>query len=300
MRFASSIALCLLLVAPLAAERPAPRLDGGAMLADLKALSDPAMEGRAMGSPGLAKARALVIARMKAIGLAPVGEGFEHPFEAQGRPGVNVAGQLRGTRFPDRVLVMSAHLDHLGIRGGKVYPGADDDASGVAAVLGAAAYLKAHPPAHTVLFLLFDGEEADLLGSKAFVAKPPLPLARIRFDLSLDMVSRNDAGELWACGLRHWPKLKPAVEAAAGRSALKLRAGHDGGDRLEDWTLSSDHGSFHQKGIPFLYLGVEDHPDYHRSTDTFERIQPDFFQRAAETALDLFLEVDRHDEWVTP
>jgi Zn-dependent M28 family amino/carboxypeptidase len=219
--------------------------------------------------------------------------GLIAPLVAQGRAGVNLLARIPGRRFPDRILVLSAHLDHLGLRQGKVYPGADDDASGVAAVLGMAAYLKAHPAEHTVVVALFDGEEVDLLGAKAFAAHPPLPAASVRFDLNLDMVGRNAQGELWVCGLRHWPQLKGAVEAATARSGLKLCAGHDGGDGLEDWTRSSDHGAFHEKGIPFLYLGEEDHPDYHRPTDTFDRIQPEFFRQAAEAALDLLLAVDR-------
>lgn len=272
------------------------KLDRASLLADVKALSDPALEGRGMGTPGHAKARRIVIDRFKALGLAMVGDSYEHPFEMQGRQGVNLIARIEGASTPDQYLVLSAHLDHLGIRKGQVFPGADDDASGVATVLALAGYVTSHRPQHSVLIVLFDGEEIGLLGSRAFVAHPPVPLAKIRMDLSLDMLGRNDKNELWACGTSRWPKLKPAAEATASRSAITLRLGHDGADGQEDWTSSSDHGSFHRKGIPFIYLGEEDHADYHRPTDTFERLQPAFFGAAAETALDLLLELDHHPE----
>ncbi len=286
--------MCMGLCAAVAGEPKVARLDKTIMLSDLKALSDPALEGRGTNTPGLAKARAYVISRFQALGLGKVGTSFEKPFEFRDNKGVNLVARIEGTKTADQYVVLSAHLDHLGVRKGQVYPGADDDASGVSAVLGMAAYLQAHRPDHSVLIVFFDGEEIGLVGSRAFVADPSIPLEKIRMDLSLDMVGRNDKKELWACGASRWPKLKPAVEAAAAKSALTLRLGHDGADGQEDWTSSSDHGSFHHKGIPFIYLGEEDHQDYHRPTDTFAGIQPDFFQAAAETALDLFLELDRH------
>jgi Zn-dependent M28 family amino/carboxypeptidase len=289
-----SFIVCVGLCAAVAGEPRALRLDQTTMLSDLKTLSDPALEGRGMGTPGHAKARAYVISRFQALGLGKVGASFEQPFELQGRKGVNLVARIEGAKHADTYMVLSAHLDHLGVRKGEIYPGADDDASGVSAVLGLATYLHTHRPDHSVLIVFFDGEEIGLLGSRAFVADPPVPLAKIRMDLSLDMVGRNDKKELWACGANRWPKLKPAVDAAASKSALSLRSGHDGSDGQEDWTSSSDHGSFHHKGIPFIYLGEEDHQDYHRPTDTFAGIQPEFFQAASETALDLFLELDRH------
>lgn len=279
-----------------AADRKVPRTERAPLLADLKALADPALEGRGMGTKGLAKARDFVLDRFKALGLEPVGGRFEHPFEARNRHGVNLAAFIPGRIHKDEAIVLSAHLDHLGIRQGAIHPGADDDASGVSAVLAMAAWLKAHPPAHSVILALFDGEEVGLLGSRAFLEKSPWPKDRIRMNLNLDMVGRSDTGELWICGAGRWPKLRPAAEAAAGASALKVRLGHDGKDGLQDWTQSSDHGSFHKAGIPFLYLGEDDHADYHRPTDTFERIQPDFLHGAVETALDLLVELDAHPQ----
>jgi Zn-dependent M28 family amino/carboxypeptidase len=124
-----------------------------------------------------------------------------------------------------------------------------------------------------------------LQGARAFVANPPVPQDALLFNVNMDMISRNEADELYAAGTYHYPWLVPLIERLAADAPVTLLMGHDRPDLPpgDDWTQSSDHGPFHTAGIPFLYFGVEDHPDYHRPTDTFENIDPDFFARAAET-----------------
>ena len=175
----------------------------------------------------------------------------------------NVIGYVAGTSLPDDVFVVSAHFDHLGVIGGKVYPGADDNASGTAALLAIAAYVKAHPPLHTVVFAAFDAEELGLRGSREFVDHLPFPRERLRLDINIDEIGRADDGRLFAAGVEHTPALRSIVEAAARTSTVPVHLGHDRSQWLTgliaDWTDASDHGSFHDVGIPFLYFGVEDH-----------------------------------------
>ena len=104
-------------------------------------------------------------------------------------------------------------------------------------------------------------------------------------NVNLDMVSRNERDELYVAGTYHYPSLLPLVQRLAGEAPVTLRTGHDRPDLPsgDDWTLLSDHGPFHRAGIPFLYFGVEDHEDYHMPTDTFDKIDADFFVRAVET-----------------
>ncbi|HJS48066.1 MAG TPA: M20/M25/M40 family metallo-hydrolase, partial [Gemmatimonadales bacterium] len=269
----------------------ASRLDGARMLGDVALLSHDSMEGRGAGTAGGARARRWLLAEYGRIGLEP-GAGFEQRFALDGGDdGVNLVGTIPGRTRPDRVLVLGAHYDHLGTRRGAVYNGADDDASGVAAVLELARRFRAHPPASTVVVVLFDAEERGTEGSAALVRAPPVPLDRVAAVVNLDMVGRNAAGELWIAGPAHWPKLGPVAEVAAARSRLRVRLGHDGPGR-DDWTFASDHGPFHAAGVPFLYFGEEDHPDYHRPTDDVERIQPEFLHKAAETVLDALLVLD--------
>jgi hypothetical protein len=163
-------------------------VDGAAALADLRALADPAMEGRAVGTPGGARARDYLLQRFRALELVPAtSAGFEQPFtftprqrrmfwqKAPGEApapvqGVNLVARIPGTVAPAQHILVSAHYDHLGVRGGKTYFGADDNASGVAALLAVAAHFKAHPPRHSILIVAFDAEEKGLRGARAFVA----------------------------------------------------------------------------------------------------------------------------------
>ena len=275
------------------------RVDGALLLRRVETLASDAFEGRATGTEGGAKARAYIRQAFADLGLEPFGT-YVHPFRYETRDGRTVAGGnvlgfIRGTERSDSFMVVSAHFDHLGVRGGKVYNGADDNASGTAVLLAAAAWFKAHPPAHAILFAAFDAEEAGLRGARAFMADPPVDPSTIVLDVNLDMVSRSAKGELFAAGTYQNPFLKPYLSEVARRSGVTLRFGHDrpalGHD---DWTSASDHGAFAEAGLPFVYFGVEDHPDYHRPTDDFERIEPDFFIAAAETILDALVTFDAH------
>lgn len=269
---------------------PEIRIDGTQLLRDLSILAADSMEGRAAGTTGGMLARAYLLRRFPETGLQPLPSGWEQPFSVATRDGeprqaVNVMGFVRGTALPERWIVVSAHYDHLGIRDGEIYNGADDNASGTAGLLALAAWFAEHPPRHSMLFVAFDAEELGLRGARAFLESPPIPKDAIVQNVNLDMVGRNDAGELYVAGTAHYPDLLPLVEQVAAAAPVTLIPGHDrpGGGPSYDWTRASDHGPFHEAGIPFLYFGVEDHPDYHRPTDDVAGIQPDFHAAAVET-----------------
>src|SRR5690606_10195881 len=152
-----------------------------------------------------------------------------------------------------------------------------------AALLALIKYYQQHPPQHTLIFAALDGEEEGLQGAKAFVQQPPVPLDRIRANLNMDMVSRNEKQELYVCGTHQYPELKTYVTRAAPGSRIRLLTGHDRPeDGSQNWTAQSDHYQFHKKGIPFLYFGVEDHADYHRVSDEFAHIDPAFYYAAVQ------------------
>lgn len=261
------------------------------LLTDVRILAADDMAGRLVGTPGSAKARAYLIARMQGIGIEPLRNGFEQPFTAKHKDqtlnGVNLVGRIRGTGTSDRVLVIGAHYDHFGTRDGKVLNGADDNASGVATLLAIAADFARERPVHDVVFALWDAEEQGMYGAHAFVDAPPVPLERIALNLNLDMMSRSDKGELWIAGAHHYPFLRARFERLAGNAPVTLKIGHDGPPWTgsDDWTAGSDHYAFHRRGIPFAYLGVEDYPDYHQPGDDFDTIPKDFFARSAATAV---------------
>ena len=281
------------------------RVDSDRLMAAVTTLADPKWEGRAAGSPGGLAARAWVAGRFKDIGVQPVSGAYVHPFTftrmtmsgRQEGEGANVLGMCVGTDPKLPYFIVSAHYDHLGVRDGQIYPGADDNASGVAVILEIAAYCQKNPLRHSIVFAAFDAEERGLQGARAFLVKPPMPQDRIGLNVNLDMVSRNDKRELFVAGTYHHPNLKAPLEAVARRAPITVLFGHDkpvavaGG--VEDWTNQSDHGPFHAAKIPFVYFGVEDHPDYHKPTDTADKINRGFFVDVAETILDAVIALDK-------
>lgn len=258
------------------------------LMIDVHMLADDAMEGRRAGSLGGARARDYVVARLAVIGVPPAPGGYVRPFtfddEGTPRAAANVVGVIEGA-LP--AIVISAHYDHEGIKDGAIYNGADDNASGVAALLALAEAFTAEPPRHTIIFAAFDAEEEGEQGAYAFVADPPLPLADIALNINLDMVSQNDRDELYVAGVSHAPWLAPWTEWIADEAAVTLLQGHDTPEAgpSQDWTTESDHVAFHEAGIPFLYFGVEDHPRYHTPEDDADAIPVDFFTRSVETIL---------------
>jgi len=276
------------------------RVDSARLLDDVRVLSADSLQGRATGTAGGEKARSYVAAAFKRAGLMPFGGSYAQPFEFAGqdgarRRGANVVGWVRGSADTARYIVVSAHYDHLGVRDGEVYNGADDNASGTATLIALAEYFAAHPPRHSMIFAAFDAEELGLQGARAFVARPPVAKGALAVDVNMDMISHSDAGELYVAGTHHYPFLTPYVERVARRAPVKVLRGHDEPSPRpdDDWTSSSDHGPFHAAGIPFIYFGVEDHKDYHRPTDDFETITPAFFAKAAATIADFVIELDR-------
>jgi hypothetical protein len=274
-------------------------LDAARLLADMRTLSADDMEGRKAGTPGGARARAYVVEAFKRAGLEHYGADYLQPFAFTARgqtyQASNVVGFVRGKDEPARAVVVSAHYDHLGVVNGEVYNGADDNASGTAALLAMADYFSRHRPAHTVVFVAFDGEEEGLQGSQYFVKSPPLDLKSVVLDVNMDMVSRNARGELYAAGAFAYPFLRPHLEEIAKGAAVRLLIGHDD-PKLghDDWTLQSDQGAFHLAGVPFVYFGVEDHEDYHKPTDDFEKIDPAFFVHSVEAILSFVQLADKN------
>jgi hypothetical protein len=268
-------------------------IDAPQLLRDLQTLSADDMEGRQVGTPGGEKARAYVIQRFKESGVVPFGAGYEQPFTFAGgrgaqqaeRKGVNVIGRIEGTRFKDRYIVISAHYDHIGVRSGQVANGADDNASGTAALFALAKYFSAHRPANSLIFAAFDGEESGLRGARAFVAAPPVEAAALAIDLNMDMIGRDPNDLLYVVGTHTQPFLKPFIGHIAAKAPVILVMGHDDPAQkgIEDWTSQSDHKAFCDAKVPCLYFGVEDFEQHHRVTDDFETMSHRFYVRAAET-----------------
>jgi hypothetical protein len=260
------------------------------VLKHVKELASDAYEGRETGTKGGQKAKNYIIATFEKLGVKPLGNMYNQPFPMPENLGItqgeNVIGYVEGSEKPNEYIVLSAHYDHEGIKNGQIYNGADDDASGVSALFAFAEYFKEHPPKHSVILAAFDAEEKGLVGSNFYVENPMVEKAQLKLNINMDMISRSDKKELYAVGPQHYNQLKPLVETTKTSGYVTLKIGH------KEWTYASDHAGFHKAKIPFIYFGVEDHEDYHKPTDDYENIHPQFYIDVVQTIIDFFKKAD--------
>ncbi|PVY41282.1 M28 family peptidase [Pontibacter virosus] len=279
--------VCALQVSALAQKKV---LDPQVLLRDVQVLSADSMAGRLSGTEGNRMAQEYIEKRFNEIGLQAYNNSYRHTFRLEGRgvvveAAVNLIGFIPGKT--DKTIVLTAHYDHVGVRKGEIYNGADDNASGVGALLAAAAYFKKNKPHYTLIFAALDGEELGLQGANAFLENPPLALDLIQLNVNMDMLSLNNKGEIYASGTYHYPALLPLLQQVKARPLARLLTGHDRPEQgQDDWTRQSDHYQFHKRQIPFIYFGVEDHPHYHKPTDVYENINPTFYPDAAALVID--------------
>ncbi|MDX9735356.1 MAG: M20/M25/M40 family metallo-hydrolase [Thermoanaerobaculia bacterium] len=280
------------------AELP-PAFSQARLAAHVAALAAPVLEGRGLGTSGEKAAAEYVAGEMKAAGLSPAGdEGtffqrFRVEKTASGAPAdvANVVGLLPGSdpAWKDESVVVVAHYDHLG-RGwpdarsefaGQVHPGADDNASGVAVLLELARALKDEKPRRSVVFLAVTGEEAGRLGSKRWVAGPSSRDAKKTLAaVNLDTVGRLGSGKLQVLGTGTAGEWIHAVRGASWVTGVETKA-------VPETLESSDHVSFVEVGIPAVQLFTGAHLDYHRPSDTAEKVDVPGLAKVAAVAKEL-------------
>jgi hypothetical protein len=278
----------------------------------LGALADDSMEGRGTATVGGDRAATFIADRMREYGLVPAGDSgyFQRvPLAVSTGPkgerrlalasnaetpeatvrGTNVVGIVSGTdpALRDQAVLIDAHYDHLGIGpavgGDSIYNGADDDASGVVAVLGAARALAAGPaPRRTVIFLATTGEEVGLLGTRWYLDHPVVPLDRLVANLEIEMIGRPDSlaggpGKGWLTGFER--------STMGGRLATAgIPVGPD--PRPEQRFFErSDNIAFARRGIPAHTLSSYGmHADYHTPDDEVARVDLDHLARMVDAA----------------
>lgn len=270
------------------------------LLADVRYLSSDDLAGRITGSPGADSAAEFIARRFRQIGLQSSSQGWFQPFtvskdapavaqlhlgEIKGR---NVVGVLPG-RDPvlrNEIVIVGAHYDHLGMGGpgsgaldpdvrGQVHNGADDNASGTAALIHIAARLAQQPPARTIVFIAFSGEELGLLGSAYYVKHPLYPLASTLAMVNMDMVGRLRNKRLIVYGV------ETAKEFPAMLDSLNWYAGFDL-KKSGDGYGPSDQQSFFVAKRPVLHVFTDLHEDYHRMSDDWDKINADGLVRVAD------------------
>jgi hypothetical protein len=285
------------LSSPAAAQTSADRL-----LADVRYLSDDRLEGRLTGAAGADSAAAYVARRFAEVGLSPGPGGWFQDFVVSpdapaarhapvaGARGRNVIGVLPGTdpKLRGETIVVGAHYDHLGLGGafaldpdsaGTVHNGADDNASGTAALIDIARRLARRAPARSVTFVAFGGEELGLLGSAHYVREAAHAVRTIAM-LNLDMVGRLRRDRLVVYGTGSATEFQPLLDSLNRSAKFELALRPDGYG-------PSDQSSFYAAGIPVLHFFTNVHEDYHRSTDDWQRIDPAGLERVAAFGADV-------------
>ena len=252
-------------------------------------LASPEFEGRGTAE-GKRKAREHLVAAFRELRLQPLFPQESYLQEIPGpkqiggqQPpmGINVGAVLPGSdaRLRDEYVIVSAHFDHLGIRGGKTFHGADDNAGSMAMMLEVARLLAAQPvaPRRSVVFLSCDLEESLLWGSRWFVAHPPWPLERVKLFVTAELIGRT-LGDLplpavFVMGGEQAPGLRQLVDGVTPPGNLQVS--HLGVDLVG---VRSDYGPFKGEKVPFLFFSGGEHRDYHQPTDTADRLD---YQRLA-------------------
>lgn len=262
------------------------------------------LAGREAGYPSGRIATAYIEAYFRTLGLEPWnGESYRQPFEAyrkerqkKGRytvhpdsiallkkevhqrlPLTNVMARIEG-KNPNEIVVMGAHYDHLGVDplldGDKIYNGADDNASGVSAVLQIArAFLESGvKPERTIIFALWDGEEKGLLGSEHFVLTYP-DLSKIKGYINFDMIGRNNNEAKPKHVVYFYTEAHPTfgewLKNDVEKYGLQLEPNYRPWDRPIG---GGDNGSFAKRDIPIIWYHTDGHPDYHQPSDHADRI----------------------------
>lgn len=252
---------------------PVEGIRAEALVRHVEYLASDELQGRGFATPGEKMAAEYIARELKAAGLGPP-PGWSDPIQrfdaASGATAHNVVFALPGgdPALRDEWIVVGAHLDHLGVRNGEIYNGADDNASGVAGVIEVArAFQRSlQRPARSLLFAFFTGEERGFIGSRHLVEHMPVPVERVVAMINADMISRDETRTIHVVGVTTGDSLRDAVERANQAVGMNLVYDHP------EWTYQSDHYVFFRRQIPFVYFGVEDHEDYHKPTDTADKI----------------------------
>lgn len=247
-------------------------------------------------------------------------------------PSFNVVGILPGTdpKLKNEAIVIGAHYDHLGLGGegslapreGEIHHGADDNASGVAGLLELARMFSAHKPRRTIVFIAFSGEEEGLIGSSYYVNHPVVPLASTVAMINMDMIGRLKDRKLIVGGMgtaQEWrsmiektnlvptsvvvANIKDTSSPEAVRRVLTSGQPSDAESKQqfaltlsEDGYGPSDHSSFYAKQVPVLFFWTGNHADYHKPSDTADKINYEGEARVVAFVANMVRDIDRNDK----
>lgn len=278
----------------------------------VQVLADDVYEGRAAGSRGGRAASQYLVQQLQPYGLTPAGTNGEllQVFD-NGSRNILLLQPGNDPEMQKEVIVVGAHYDHVGYgnRGnsfgpiGKIHNGADDNASGIAVLLET---IEAFATAgvstrRSVLFAFWDGEERGLVGSRHWLANPTLPLERVKFAITVDMVGRLRGGQLYVLGTRSGYGMRRLMSGPLPLPLPALGRGEGRGDPLWldfSWGLddNSDHWSFLERGVPIILLHTGLHRDYHRPSDDAEKVNREGMREVSRYLLGVLIKTANEEQ----
>lgn len=280
----------------------AKELQPSKLIHHLKVLSADNMAGRRFSSPESNIAQTYIVSELVSSGVHPFQGKYRHSFTHKTYPkplkGSNIVGFVKGSKFPEQYIVLSAHYDLLGTKGSKIYNGADDNASGTATVLAFANAIAMKPLQHSIIFLFSDGEEVNLLGTKAFVKQQAELLPQIKLNINLDMIAGSVSTRKlhYIEGRLHTilPNAREHMSALSNKAPMNIKRGfkEDNFIGSRNYKNASDHGVFNRLKIPFIYFGVGEHKNYHTTHDDFEHVNKPFFVKASQSIFSYLVSFD--------
>ena len=267
------------------------------------------LAGRKVGTDESVLAQDFIINHLKQANVKPLKEHYQHKFQynklLNKKFGNNIIGIIPGQLFPEKFIVISAHFDHIGKEYGKIFNGADDNASGTAALIDFAYKLQAHPLKYSFILLFTDGEENNLSGAKAFINDFPKIKRNTVLNINMDMIAGANNTRLLRYIEKGLDKIMPKDSLVNWRAQIanadvnikkgfRLRDKFDSSRGRIKWETASDHGVYYEEKIPFIYFGVGPHRHYHKSSDTYNNVNKQFFIGAASSIFKLVLFIDQH------
>ena len=285
----------------------------------LSIIAADSMEGRDTGSEGQKKAGRYLVEQYKKYGIPfpkgadsyyqKVPAAFMNKDSGENLPdSSNIWAFIEGSEKPNEIVVVSAHYDHVGMKNGEVYNGADDDGSGTVSLLEIAqAFEKAkkegHGPKRSILILHMTGEEHGLYGSEYYSENPLFPIANTVADVNIDMVGRRDDlhkdsnNYIYLIGSDYLSTDLFNICEAVNTKYIHLNLDYKFNDRKDPnrFYYRSDHYNFAKHGIPVVFLFNGVHADYHQATDEVDKIEFDALTKRAQLGFSIAWELANRD-----
>ncbi len=287
---------------------------------NLTIIASDEMQGRETGSEGQKQAGRYIIEQYKNAGISfpkgatsyyqPVPAAFLNAKRNENLPdSENIWAFIEGSEKPEEIVVLSAHYDHVGMKNGEIYNGADDDGSGTVALIEIAQVLQkaknnGHGPKRSVLILHVTGEEHGLHGSCYYSENPLFPLANTVSDVNIDMIGRRDDlhketnNYIYIIGSDYLSTDLYNVCEEVNKKNINIALDYKFNDKKDKnrFYYRSDHYNFAKNGIPsvFLFSGV--HADYHKPTDEVDKIEFDALTKRTQYAFAIVWEIANREK----